>query len=179
MFFNKSVVAVEWAGKSRKWDAVCRAPGGSRRQDGPSAHLGLPDGGIWGFAVYPWDAAFFTPLEELPPLCPPPQLQPSPSPARAPKERCFPRASISGRVTQFPVPWEGLASGNCCVRSHCLFVICSRLVSNVSLVPRQSPDPRVWWRQQPQKLYFGFKSSSRIMLTHEFSVRALGSSEAW
>lgn len=161
-------------------DAVCGVPGGNRTWCCHSAHLGLPDWRVWGFVVYPWNAAFFTWAGRGFSSLPPSQLQPLPFSARAPdKFKPSPKASNPVRVTQFTMPWESPAFGNCSVRSHWLFVICSRHVLNVSLVPRQSPDLRVRWQHQPHKLYFGSTSQSRIMLTHEFSKRALGSSEGW
>lgn len=107
------------------------------------------------------------------------QLQPLSSPVGAPDKFKFSPKQPTQRVTQFTMTWESLAFGNRSVRSHWLFVICSRHVLNVSLVPRQSPDLRVRWQHQPHKIYFGSKSSSRIMLTHEFWNRALGNPEGW
>lgn len=127
-----------------------------------SAKLRLPDWGMWGSLYTHGMLPFSHWMVELPPLYPLPNFSHCPLLHGPSQVHGFPKASSLGTVTQFTMAWESLALGSCSVRLHWLFVICSRHVSNVSSVPRQSLDLRVRWQHQPHKVYFGFEPWSGI-----------------
>lgn len=153
--------------------------GRSKRCCWQSACPGLPDWGVWGWSHAHERLPFSHSRESfrLPhpflnfshyPYLPGPQTNSGfpkhPAQEDWPNSRCPVRAS--------PL-------ANYSFRPHCLLVICSRHMSNASLVPRQSPDLKVGRQHGPHSLNFGSKSQCRITLTHEFLSRAPGVWESW
>jgi hypothetical protein len=141
-------------GRSWKRDAVCGVPAGAGNRMACQPNWVCLGVGyiIMRSCLFFHERRAFSPLS----LAPTSAIMVT---CHSPKQtQGFPKAFNSRLVTQFTVLWDSLVSGNCSVRSHHCFVICSAQVSNVGLLPGQWPDLRERWQHQPYKLYFGSKS---------------------